>query len=149
MSEEDVGRIYAVGEALVRAALDDPEWMAARRAKMKEQRTWDTPEQRFASALHLLEAGAGPTVQPPDPDLGDDVTWVISFDDVAAIEFADLVRLTIDRLGRLEGVDGVEADDRDLIAVSGPVPREQLDQAVTGWWDHWLRGVIGDEDADR
>jgi len=145
ISEDDVWRLYAAGEALVKAMVDSPEWITARRAEGERARhLWDTPEQRRASALELLAGGGFVTVEAPDPDLGPEVSWIVTFDDVAGIEFADLVGLTIDRLGRLDGVDRVEADDRDLITVSGPLAREYLRQTVGQWWDHWLRGVIGE-----
>jgi hypothetical protein len=150
VSEEEVERLYAAGEALVRSQLDDPGPMAARRAEMRrreqQQRTWDTPEQRRSSATALLAAGGFVVVERPEPGEGIEATWLVVFDDVAAIEFQDLVRLTIDRLRRVPGVDVVEADDRDLIAITGPVSRPELEAAVAQWWDHWLRGVIGHPD---
>ncbi|MGZ4710954.1 MAG: hypothetical protein ACXWBN_19620 [Acidimicrobiales bacterium] len=148
-SEEVVWRLYDAGEALVRSRLDDADGMAARLAELDRSRPWDTPEQRRSSASALLTVGGYVTVEPPDPEEGIEATWLVLFDDVAAVEFEDLVRLTVDRLHRVDGVDGVVADDRDLIAVTGSVPRAVLEQTVSGWWGHWLRGVIGDDEPGR
>ncbi len=78
---------------------------------------------------------------------GSDPEWAksrysVSFGDVAAHEFYDLVEETVDLAKRFPGVTDALHEDRELIVLLGDFDPAALERHVRAWWKSQLRRVL-------
>jgi hypothetical protein len=64
---------------------------------------------------------------------------IITFNDVAAVTFEDLVEQTVDVARAFPGVTDAWHEDRELIMLSGDFDPRALEQSVREWWLERLR----------
>ena len=72
-------------------------------------------------------------MEPPyEPEVEGDLC--VTFDDVAARTFEDLVAATVAMVRGVPGVSDVRHEDRELILVWGVIDGSALQDAVEQWW---------------
>lgn len=71
-----------------------------------------------------------------------DWTLEVGLNDLASHVFEDLVEKMVGFLERLDGIEAVLHEDRELVLVSGTVGRAELTRILTEWWSSALAPEI-------